>query len=358
MRIGELFQATFGRRLLSRIWMHGVLLFVGITVMTLFARFALPQRDGVILPGRATLHVILLVATALFIAWVTIALPLSRSIARPLEKLGALARELGAGNLAVRAPAERRDEIGDLARSFNRMAEQIQRLRSAERELLADVSHELRTPLARMRVVLDLAADGDAEELRRYLREVATDLSELEQLVDDIIVGARLEKDPGRWSAAEPPLRRRPTTARELVEATAARFRSRWPERALVCRVPEEQIAVDVDPVLLRRALDNLLDNARKYSPEDRAIDLAVERAAGGGGVRIAVVDRGVGIAAEDQPRVFTPFFRADPSRSRATGGVGLGLVLARRIVESHGGTIGFTSAPDAGSTFWLTLPA
>jgi len=218
------------------------------------------------------------------------------------------------------------------------------------------VSHELRTPLARMRVVLDLAADGDPEELRRYLREVATDLSELEQLVDDIIVGARLEKDPGRWSAAEPPLRRRSTTVDELVEATAARFRSRWPERELVCRLPEEKIAVDVDPVLVRRALDNLLDNARKYSPEDRAIDLSVDRGEGGA-VRIIVIDRGVGIAAEDQPRVFTPFFRADPSRSRATGGVGLGLVLARRIVESHGGTIGFTSARDAGSTFWLTLP-
>src|SRR5262249_11847629 len=162
-----------------------------------------------------------------------------------------------------------------------------------------------------------------------------------EQLVDDIIVGARLEADPARWSAAEPPLRRRPTTVEELVDATAARFRSRWPERELVCRVPEEPIAVDVDPVLLRRALDNVLDNAPKYSPEDGAIDPAVEREAGGAGVRIAVVDRGVGIAPEDQPRVFTPFFRADPSRSRATGGVGLGLVLARRIVESHGGTIG-----------------
>jgi len=357
MRLGELFQATVGRRLSTRIWMYGVLLFCANLAVSLIARFVLPQKGGVYLPGRFNLHVVMLVLTALLIAWVTIALPLSRSIARPLRKLGGFARELGDGNLAVRAPAERRDEIGDLARSFNRMAEQIQRLRNAERELLADVSHELRTPLARMRVVLDLAADGDPEELRRYLREVATDLSELEQLVDDIIVGARLEADPGRWSAAEPPLRRRSTTVEELVEATAARFRSRWPERELVCRLPDERIAVDVDPVLVRRALDNLLDNARKYSPDDRPIVLSVERG-DGGAVRIAVVDRGVGIAPEDQPRVFTPFFRADPSRSRATGGVGLGLVLARRIVESHGGSIGFTSAREAGSTFWLTLPA
>src|SRR5262249_32930834 len=161
---------------------------------------------------------------------------LSRSIARPLEKLGGFARELGAGNLAVRAPDERRDEIGDLARSFNRMAEQIQRLRSAERELLADVSHELRTPLARMRLVLARRAAAAPEEPRRSRREGATAPSEPERLVDDITVGARREAAPARWSAAEPPLRRRPTTVEELVDATAARFRSRWPERELVCR--------------------------------------------------------------------------------------------------------------------------
>jgi signal transduction histidine kinase len=262
--------------------------------------------------------------------------------------------------LSVRAATDRRDEIGDLARSFNRMAEQIQQLRLAERELLGDVSHELRTPLARMRVVLDLASDADAERTRRYVREIATDLSELEQLIDDIIASARLDPDAPHWAEARPPLRPRPITARELVDAVAVRFAERWPGRALSCRGASDELVVDGDPIWLRRALDNLVDNARKYSPDHTgiAIEVGPTELRGGPGVRIEVVDRGAGIARDDWPRVFTPFFRADRSRTRATGGVGLGLVLARRIVEAHRGEIAFNSELDVGSRFWFVLPA
>jgi signal transduction histidine kinase len=259
----------------------------------------------------------------------------------------------------VRAATDRRDEIGDLARSFNRMAEQIQQLRLAERELLGDVSHELRTPLARMRVVLDLASDADPERTRRYVREIATDLSELEQLIDDIIASSRLDPDAAHWAEARPPLHPRPITVRSLVDAARSRFTERWPGRELTCRGASDDLVVSGDPIWLRRALDNLVDNARKYSADHTAIAIAVGEAAlpGGPGIRVEVIDRGAGIAREDWPRVFTPFFRADRSRTRATGGVGLGLVLTRRIVEAHGGTIGFSSEPDVGSRFWFVLP-
>ena len=315
------------------------------------------------------LHALAMLAVALGLALVFVALPLARSIARPLEQLGAAARALGAGALSVRAATDRRDEIGDLARSFNRMAEQIQQLRLAERELLGDVSHELRTPLARMRVVLDLASDAGAEagRARRYLREITTDLSELEQLIDDIIASSRLDPDAPHWAEARPPLRRRHVTAHELVEAAQLRFGERWPGRTLTCReapgataAPRaDDLVIDGDPIWLRRALDNLVDNARKYSPDHAAIAIVVAEAELGGApaVRIEVVDHGAGIAPDDWPRVFTPFFRADRSRTRATGGVGLGLVLARRIIEAHGGTIGFHSELDVGSRFWFVLP-
>ena len=132
----------------------------------------------------------------------------------------------------------------------------------------------------------------------------------------------------------------------------------RAPTRALVCApLPAEVPAtVTADATLVRRALDNLLDNARAYSADDAPVALAMTATADG--VRFAVTDRGVGIAGADRARVFTPFFRADPSRDRATGGIGLGLVLARRIVLAHGGAIDFDSAPGRGSTFWFTLPA
>jgi len=320
-------------------------------------------RDGTVdayavarMPSRLwPLHVFLLLAVAITLALVFVAIPMARSIARPLERLGALTRELGAGNLAVRAPADRRDEIGVLGRAFNDMAAQIQRLRAAERRLLADVSHELRTPLARIRVVLELASDAQLEQVQRYHAEIAADLSELEQLLDDIIVSSRLETDGATWTLAQPPLRTRAMAITELLDATTARFHARWPARRLDCDSPGEPLEITGDPAILRRALDNLVDNARKYSPDDAPIELRVAREPGG--VRVEVVDHGVGIELADQPRVFTPFFRADRSRTRATGGVGLGLTLARRIVEAHGGTIGFASEPGRGSRFWFVLP-
>ena len=305
-----------------------------------------------------TLHLLALFATSLVIALVLVALPLTRSIVRPLERLRALSRALGDGDLAVRAPTERRDEIGDLARAFNRMAEQIQQLRAAERELLADVSHELRTPLARMRVVLELAADADPEPTQRYLREITTDLAELGHLLDGIITASRLDS-PERWEAARPPLHRGPLDVGALAAAITARFRARWPGRALTCAAAEAPLVIDGDAALLRRVLDNLVDNARKYSSDDQPITVTVGRTElrGQPAARLEVKDEGIGIAPADQPRVFTAFFRADRSRTRATGGVGLGLALARRIVEAHDGTIGFTSDDGRGSRFWFVLP-
>jgi two-component system OmpR family sensor kinase len=308
-------------------------------------------------PARLTLHLFMIFLTAASLALVFVALPLSRSIARPVERLGRLARELGAGNLAVRATADRRDEIGDLARSFNEMAGQIQHLRGAERELLAGVSHELRTPLARIRVVLDLASDADPDRMRGYLREIATDVGELEQLLTEIIATTRLEIDPARWSPAQPPLQRRVIGLDALIEESVSRFRRRWPARVIDVSLSDRPLVVDADPVLLRRALDNLVDNARKYSPDDQPIRLVAYREPGEPTARVDVIDSGIGIDPVDHPRLFTPFFRADRSRTRATGGVGLGLALARRIVEAHGGAIGFAPGPERGSRFWFTLP-
>jgi two-component system OmpR family sensor kinase len=300
-----------------------------------------------------------LLLAAVVLSLVFVAIPLSSSIARPLEELGRLSRELGEGNLTVRAHIQRHDEIGALARAFNDMAGRVQRLRYAERELLADVSHELRTPLARMRVVLELASDAQPDNMRRYLREIATDLSEIEQLLADIIASSRLEFAATRWQEARAPLRLQAVEMKDLVEAATRRFRERWPNRELLCRVPDQDLVVEGDPVVLRRVVDNLIDNAHKYSPQGKPIALLVERSEirGSPGVRVDVVDEGVGIAPDDQDRVFTSFFRADKSRNRATGGVGLGLALARRIVEAHGGVIGLRSERGLGSRFWFVLP-
>ena len=235
------------------------------------------------------------------------------------------------------------------------MAERLERLVRSEKELLANVSHELRTPLARIRVAVDLAAEGDLERAHRYLGEMAADVGELGRLVEDILTAARLDLAAGKSASAELPLRREPVDASELLARAADRFRAAHPGRRLELDAAGPLPGLEADPALLRRVLENLLDNAHKYSDPGEPIELAAR--AEGGSLVVEVRDRGIGIDAADLPRLFTPFFRTDRSRARGTGGVGLGLALARRIVEAHGGRIAAESAPGKGTAVRFSVP-
>lgn len=282
------------------------------------------------------------------------AIPVARALSRPLERLTATARALGNGDLSVRSGIRRRDEVGELAAAFDEMAERLQRLVRGEKELLANVSHELRTPLARIRLALELAEEGGAEKLRQYLGDAREDLAELEALVSDVLTAARL--DLLGSSQGIPPLKRERVAPSALLERCVARFREAHPERPLEARIDGALPEVELDAGLIRRAVDNLVDNARKYSDEGSPIQLSATAA--DGGLAVEVKDQGIGIEPEDLPRLFTPFFRTDRSRARGTGGVGLGLALARRIVEAHGGQISVQSAPGQGTTIRFTIPA
>jgi len=290
-------------------------------------------------------------AGAVLLAVALASIPLAHAISRPLERLTRAARQLGAGDLTARTGGRGRGEVGELSRAFDEMAERLERQVKAERELLANVSHELRTPLSRIRVALELAAQGDHEASRRYLAEIDVDLGELEQLLEDVLTASRLQAG----QAAALPLHREPLAGEELVRRTAERFRAAWPGRTLEVRSQGRLPVLSADPALLRRALDNLLDNARKYSEEPEPVLLAAQ--ADEGELLLEVRDRGIGIDPADLPRLFTPFFRTDRSRARGTGGVGLGLLLARRIVEAHGGSVAVESAPGQGTTVRLRIP-
>jgi signal transduction histidine kinase len=279
---------------------------------------------------------------------------LARTLTRPLRRLSATARAFGEGNLTARVGAHGRDELGDVARAFDEMAERVTALLRAEKELLANVSHELRTPLARTRVALDLALEGDAAVARELLPDIASDLDELERLITDILTAARLDLGDGSAASGIPPLRRSPVILPDLLAHAASRFRSAHPDRTLEIDIAEALPGLEGDAVLLRRVVDNLLENAHRYS--DRADPITL-RARSNDGLEIDVIDRGIGIAAEDLPRVFRPFFRADRSRARATGGLGLGLALAKRIVDAHGGEITLESAPNEGTRARVRLP-
>jgi signal transduction histidine kinase len=170
-------------------------------------------------------------------------------------------------------------------------------------------------------------------------------------MVADVLSAARLDLSTG-----DLPLRREPVELPALLGEAAARFRESWPSRRLEQGAVEPPVRLDADPALLRRALDNLLDNAAKYSAGPTPVGLGC-RVAGGAAI-IEVRDHGIGIDTADLPRLFTPFFRTDRSRARGTGGVGLGLALVKRIVEAHGGAVEVESVPEQGTTVRIMLPS
>jgi two-component system OmpR family sensor kinase len=280
----------------------------------------------------------------------------ARWIARPLEQLARAARALGAGDLRARTEMKRTDELGEVGQAFDDMASRIQSLLTAEKELLANVAHELRTPVARIRVALEIAAEEDPAAVHQSLAEIALDLSELEILIDDVLTTVGFAIAEGGEQGSSLPLHLQIMPAGAIAEQSAARFRQRHPERALELDCAGVNDPIEVDPVLFRRAIDNLLDNAHKYTQQvERPVVLRVSRR--DQHVIFEVSDQGIGIGPEDLPRIFTPFFRAERSRSRGTGGVGLGLTLTKRIIESHGGTVEIQSRLGLGTLTTLSVP-
>ena len=283
----------------------------------------------------------------------TASLLFARSLGRPLRQLASVARAFGSGQLDARVQLGRRDELGAVANAFDDMADRITALLQSQRELLANVSHELRTPLARIRVALDLATDGDAEASREALANISTDWGDLERLVEDVLAAARL--DLGTSAPGGLPLRRDRVNLTELALAALTRFQVVYPSERLELELAEDLPLIIGDAALLRRVIDNLVDNSRKYSEPRSAVTLRMFRE--GERVAVCVLDRGMGIDAADLPHIFTPFFRADRSRTRKTGGVGMGLALVRRIVTAHGGEIEVKSEVGEGTEVRVYLP-
>ena len=275
---------------------------------------------------------------------------LARHTLAPLQSLGAAALRLGQGDLTQRAAVTGPSEVRQLAHSFNTMAAGLEEAERLRRNLTADIAHELRTPLSNISGYVEAMRDGVIPPDAASLDTVHEQAGHLARLVDDLRLLAQAD-------AGELHLQRTPTQVEALLRSCIEAVRPRCDAKRvqLSLRLDEPLPPVNVDPTRIAQAVGILLENAIVHTPEGGGI--ATYASIAGDVVEMAVVDTGAGIAAADLPHLFDRFYRADPSRSRNTGGAGLGLTIARRLVEAHGGSIGVDSTVGQGSRFTISLP-
>jgi two-component system OmpR family sensor kinase len=274
---------------------------------------------------------------------------------RPLRRMESAARAIAAGDLEHPIADERSTtEVGRLGAALNSMMEQIrasfaeqERAQSKLRRFLADASHELRTPITSVRGYAQLhqrTRAGADPETDRIMSRIEGAGLRMGSLVEDLLT---LSRDGLTGAAVQEPVE-----VGEIVRAVADDARAAWPERSVTVRVADDPV-VSGDPDRLHRAVANLVENALRHTSGP----VEVEATASGADVVVAVIDHGVGIAPEHLPHLFDPFFRADPSRSRDSGGAGLGLAIVSAIAAAHDGRIEVDSRPGEGSRFELRLP-
>jgi signal transduction histidine kinase len=265
-----------------------------------------------------------------------------RWLFRPIGEIRTGAARFGGGDFAHRIPASRNDELGELAGDINHMADDVQRMLDAKRQLLLGISHELKSPLSRLRLQLEFL-DDDTQ--RRGLRG---DVDEMDRIVETLLEAERLSGTHAVLAVSEVSLR---ALADRLVEGYFTRERDR-----IVIRFagPTDEARLDEARVILM--LKNLVGNALRYSaPADGPVEVTFDTT--GPGLSIEVRDHGPGIGAEQAGRIGEPFYRGDPSRTRDTGGTGLGLYLATQVARAHGGNL-LLRAPGKGACFVATLPS
>lgn len=296
----------------------------------------LPNTDRILKLGPFELvspwnltAMLLVVVTILVVAGFT-GFHLSAPVVRKLKELETAAVHLEQGNLSARAQVSGSDTVGVLAARFNKMADKLQELIEGQIHMVQAVSHELRTPIARIRFGLEMMSSAETED-ERFAREeqIQAELEELDKLIEELLLMIRYEARARELSRS----RFNPVeTVRSLVE----RSRPLVEGKEIVLDAPDSPLELEANPRSFERVLQNLLSNAGRYAVSKVAIKLAREPS----GLSLEISDDGPGIPADKRTQVLEPFFRLDKSRSRDSGGVGLGLSIVARIMAAHGGTI------------------
>lgn len=306
-----------------------------------------PEMPAGLLPffgPRPNGQILLVLLVLLFMGVAIGAYPVIRRLTRRLEALRSGVEKFGAGNLAHRVDAAGRDEVAALATSFNRTAEQVEALLRSQKSLLANASHELRSPLARLKMAFSMLGESDNSPAQRarLSREIHTNISELDALVEEVLLASRLEAPNAKFEREAVDL---VGLAAEESARIAAEFETAEGLSSLI---------VQGEDRLLRRAMRNLLENARRYGGEQVLLRLSRNAS---GAAELTVCDRGPGVPEAMRERIFEAFFRL-PGHAEQAGGVGLGLNLVKQIAHAHGGSVRCEAREGGGSSFVLSFPA
>lgn len=275
---------------------------------------------------------------------------LAAYITAPLRRMRHATHRLKEGDLTARAGiGSRNDEIGDVVRDFDAMADRIESLLQGQKQLLSDMSHELRSPLARLSVALELARRSAGTSAAAHLARIETEAARMNELIGRLLQLARREH-AGSSAAFET------FDLAALVRRVAddASYEAKNAGKRVTVS-GADPVTVEGDPELLASAIDNVVRNAVRYTPAESAVEVSIAR--GGSGIEVVVRDHGPGVPESELDRLFQPFYRLDASRNRESGGIGLGLSIAKRAVTMHGGTVSAANAQGGGLTVTITLP-
>jgi signal transduction histidine kinase len=272
---------------------------------------------------------------------------LVRAVTQPVRNMRDLARRIASGDYAARVDARGALELAQLATSLNRMAESLGRLEGLRKDLVANVAHELRTPLTNLRGYLEAVSEGLTPPSAETIGMLHGEVMRLVRLVDAL-------HDLSRLDAVLPQLRPAPVDLGALASSAVALRQAEFAARGIAIRLDAPAVEVSADADLLSQAISNLLDNALKYTPH--AGEVSVQVAGEDGTVRLAVSNSGEGIPAADLPFIFERFYRGEKSRSRESGGAGIGLAIVQEVARAHGGRTGASSGGGR-TTVWIALP-
>jgi signal transduction histidine kinase len=275
---------------------------------------------------------------------------LARTLTRPIRELTVATRTLAKGDLGQQVAVRTQDEMGELATSFNQMSADLAQASQLRRQMTADIAHELRTPLSLILGYTESLSDGKLPATQETFDIMHDEAQHLSRLIDDL-------RTLSLADAGELPLNRRSVDPGSLLERTRLAHAPEAQRRGISIQVEvaPDLPQVEVDPGRIAQVLENLMSNALRYTPEGGQVILSA--GAGGNSVNLHVQDNGVGIPPEDLPYVFDRFYRADESRRRHEGESGLGLAIAKSIVDAHAGTLSVDSVPGEGTTFTVVLP-